>query len=262
MPEHDANQDELDEAVDRIVELGKPRLHRSFPMQVLTGAVAGGELSFGILALLVVEESTGSMLLGALAFSIGLLALQLGHSELFTEGFLVPVTTVAAKEGTVRQLMGLWAGTFVGNMIGGWVAMGLIVLGFPALHATMVEHATVFADARIGWSSLALTVLAGAAMTLMTRMHTGTEDEVARVLATIATAFVVAGTGVYHCVLDSLMMFGALQSGEAPFGYLGWLGFVWWAILGNMAGGIVLVTATRLVRSHAKIAATGDNATT
>lgn len=54
--EHDTREDELDEAVDRIVELGKPRLHRPFVMQVLTGAVAGGELGFGVLALLVVEH--------------------------------------------------------------------------------------------------------------------------------------------------------------------------------------------------------------
>jgi len=66
MSEPDVNEDELDEAVDRIVALGKPRLHRSFPMQVLTGAVAGGEIGFGILALLVVEEATGSKPLGAL----------------------------------------------------------------------------------------------------------------------------------------------------------------------------------------------------
>ncbi|WP_411285764.1 formate/nitrite transporter family protein [Lapillicoccus sp.] len=255
MSEHDVNvnEDEIDEAVDRIVALGKPRLHRSFPMQVLTGAVAGGEIGFGILALLVVEEATGSKLLGGFAFAIGLLALQLGHSELFTEGFLVPVTTVAAKEGTVAQLLRLWAGTFLGNVVGGWASLGLIVLGFPRLHAILVENGTVYADARLGWGSLALTLLAGAALTLMTRMHNGTDDDVAKSIATVAIAFVVAGTGVYHCVLDSLFMFGAILTGDASFGYVDWLGFVWWAVLGNMAGGIFLVTATRLVRSREQL---------
>ncbi len=253
MSDHDLNEDELDDAVDRIVELGKPRLHRSLAMQMLTGAVGGGELGFGILALLVVEEATGSKLLGALAFSIGFLALQLGQSELFTEGFLVPVTTVVAKEGTVRQLLTLWAGTFVGNMVGGVVAMGLIVLGFPALRGLLVEAGGTYADARFGWGSLALAVLAGAALTLMTRMHNGTEDDVAKAIASVAIAFVVAGTGVLHSVLDSLLMFGGMLTGEAPFGVTAWLGFIWWCVLGNMAGGLLLVTATRLVRSKEKI---------
>ncbi len=251
--EHDTREDELDDAVDRIVEQGKPRLHRPFSMQVLTGAVAGGEIGFGILALLVVEHETGSKLLGGLAFAIGLLALQLGHSELFTEGFLVPVTTVVAKEGSLWQLVKLWAGTLVGNMIGGWVAMALIVVGFPRLHELLVESGTVYADARLGGEGLALAVLAGAALTLMTRMHNGTDDDVAKVVATIAIAFVVAGTGVFHSVLDSLLMFGAILTGDASFGYLQWLGFLWWCVAGNMAGGLLLVTATRLVRSKGKI---------
>ena len=42
------------------------------------------------------KHATGSLLLGSVAFSVGFVALLLGHSELFTEGFLVPVTTVAA----------------------------------------------------------------------------------------------------------------------------------------------------------------------
>ncbi len=254
MSEHDTREDELEDAVDRIVELGKPRLHRSFAQQVLTGGVAGGELGFGILAMLVVEHETGNHLLGALAFSIGLLAMQLGHSELFTEGFLVPVTTVVAKEGTVTQLLKLWVGTFAGNLVGGWVAMLLIVTGLPELHDLLLQRGEEYAATSVGWGPLALAVLAGAALTLMTRMHNGTEDETARTVATIAIAFVVAGTGVLHSVLDALLLFGAILTGADKVGYGDWLRFEWWVVLANMAGGIFLVTATRLVRSHDKIA--------
>jgi hypothetical protein len=35
--------------------------------------------------------------------------LLLGHSELFTEGFLVPVTVVAAGKARVVDLVRLWA---------------------------------------------------------------------------------------------------------------------------------------------------------
>jgi len=253
MSEHSTREDEVDAAVDRIVDLGKPRLHRTFPQQVLTGGVAGGELGFGILAMLVVEHETGNHLLAALAFSIGLLALQLGHSELFTEGFLVPVATVAAKEGTVSQLFRLWAGTFAGNLVGGWVAMLLIVTGLPELHGLLIRRGEEFASTSVGWGPLALAVLAGAALTLMTRMHNGTEDETARTVATVAIAFVVAGTGVLHSVLDGLLLFGAILTGQGSVSYLDWLRFEWWVVPANMAGGILLVTATRLVRSKEKL---------
>src|SRR2546430_6467102 len=42
-------------------------------------------------------------------------------------------------------------------------------------------------------------------------------------------------------------MFAALHAG-APFGYLDWVRVVLWATLGNMIGGIGLVTVLRLVQ--------------
>ena len=84
--------------------------------------MAGLEIGFGVLVLLG-EDATGSVLLGALAFSIGFVALLLGHSELFTEGSLVPVTTVVAGAATWWQLGRLSLGTLVAPL-GGWVAPG------------------------------------------------------------------------------------------------------------------------------------------
>ena len=48
----------------------------------------------------------------------------------------------------------------------------------------------------------------------------------------------------------SLNMFAALHSG-APFGYLDWLRLMFWAALGNMVGGIGLVSMLRLVQVKA-----------
>jgi hypothetical protein len=42
-------------------------------------------------------------------------------------------------------------------------------------------------------------------------------------------------------------MFGALQHG-APFGYLDWAGVAAWYALGNMIGGVVMVSGLRLVQ--------------
>ena len=47
-------------------------------------------------------------------------------------------------------------------------------------------------------------------------------------------------------------MFAALHAG-APFGYLDWLGTLGWACLGNMIGGIGLVTVLRLVQVGADV---------
>ncbi|MCW2566436.1 MAG: formate/nitrite transporter family protein [Mycobacterium sp.] len=253
---HDDGQpreQDLDEALDRIVEAGLPRLHRAWPDLLATGTIAGIEVGLGVLALLVVEHATGSSLLAGLAFSVGFVALLLGRSELFTEGFLVPITVVVAKHATVGQLLRLWAGTLVGNLAGGWVVTWLIIHGLPSLRAQAVESARPFAEAPLGLRAFCLAVLAGAAITLLTRMQNGTEDDVAKLLAAVVTAFVIVGTGLFHSVLDSLLVFAALHTGRFPFGYAGLLGWFAWTVLGNLVGGVGLTTLLRLVRSRRQL---------
>lgn len=199
-------------------------------------------------------HATGSDLLGGLAFSIGFLALLLGRSELFTEGFLVPIVTVAAKRARARHLGKLWSGTLVANLAGGWLVMWLVVLGFPDLHEELVKLASRYATAPLSAESMSLAVLAGAAITLMTRMQHGTDEMVGKIAAAVAGAFLLAGLGLFHSVLDSLLIFGALHTGDAPFGYLDWLQWFAYTVVGNMVGGLGLVTLLRLVRSKERLA--------
>lgn len=240
-------------SVDRIVEEGTPRLHRAWPDLLATGTMAGLEVSIGVLALLVVTERTGSPLLGGLAFSFGFMALLLGHSELFTEGFLVPITVVYAKAARVRDLARFWLGSAAGNLVGGWVMTWFVMRAFPDLHARAVEAASSFIDLGVTLRSFCLAVLAGAAITLMTRMQNGTDSMPAKLVVAVAAAFVLAGLQLAHSILESLLIFCALHAG-APFGYADWLGWFGWTVLGNAVGGIGLVTVLRLVRSRQLLA--------
>jgi formate/nitrite transporter FocA (FNT family) len=247
-------EDELEDAFVRLVSEGEERLQRPLLDQVITGLLAGLEIGSGVLALLVVLHETGSHLLAGLAFSVGFLALLLGKSELFTESFLVPVTAVAAKHGRLRDLAQLWGVTLVANLVGGWCVMALVMTAFPELSETAIEAARHFTDR--GWSlrTLCLAVLAGSIITLMTRMQHGTEDMVGKIAAAIAGAFLLAGLQLFHSILDSLIIFGALHTREAPFGYGAWLSFLGLSLLGNALGGLGLVTLLRMVRTRALLA--------
>jgi len=246
-------EDVLEESFTRQVIEGTQRLSRPWREVLVTGFVGGTEVAIGVLALVFVLHETGSQLLGGLAFSVGFIALLLGRTELFTEGFLVPVVTVAAKRAKVSQLLKLWSGTLVANLVGGWLIMWLIVLGYPSLHAQLVSTATKFATAPLDAETITLTVLAGATMTLMTRMQHGTDDMPAKIVAAVVGAFLLAGTGMFHSVLDSLLIFGALHTGDATFGYDDWLRFFLVAAAGNAVGGLGLVTVLRLVRSKDRL---------
>jgi formate/nitrite transporter FocA (FNT family) len=241
-------EDQIAEAFDAIVSEGAQRLHRSWREVLTTGLAAGLEVATGILALLAVTAATGSHLLAGLAFSIGFMALLLGRSELFTEGFLVPVAAVVAKRASLGQLARLWSGTLLANLAGGWVFMWLVVHAFPDLRSTVIESGTHFVHAPLDLQSVCLALLAGVAITLMTRMQHGTSSDAVRVAASIAGAFLLAGLLLFHSILDSLVIFGAIHAG-APFGYGDWLAWFWYVTLLNMAGGMLTITLTRLVRS-------------
>ncbi|MGY1808798.1 formate/nitrite transporter family protein [Blastococcus sp. SYSU D00669] len=241
-------EDEVSQAFGTIVSEGAQRLHRTWREVLATGLAGGLEVATGVLALLAVLAETGSHLLAGLAFSIGFIALLLARSELFTEGFLVPVTAVVARRASWPQLGKLWGGTLVANLAGGWLVMWLVMTAFPQLAPTAVESAVTFVDAPLDLRAVCLALLAGSTLTLMTRMQHGTTSDPAKIVAAVAGAFVLAGLSLFHSILDSLIIFGALHAG-APFGYADWLSWFWYTALLNMAGGLLVVTFLRLLRS-------------
>ena len=251
--EHGRANDDVEEPVEtthtQAAEEGAQRLHRSWPVLLTTGFLGGVEISVGLLAYLLTLHETGSHLLAGLALSVGFVALFLAHSELFTEGFFYPIMAIATGRGTWLELLRLWGVTLATNLLGGWVTVGLIGLAFPKLHPELAESAHHFLEIGLSWQGVALALLAGVGITLMTRMQAGAEDASTKVVASVAGALVLGGGSLFHSVLDSVIMFGAIHSGAAGIDYLDWLGWIWWVIPLNILGGLALTTGPRVLRS-------------
>jgi formate/nitrite transporter FocA (FNT family) len=244
-------QEPVDEALretfGRTIDEGRRRLGRTWPSLLATGAVGGLDVGAGVFGMLVVEQKTGDELLGALAFTIGFVAVTLARSELFTEDFLVPVATVVAHQARVRDVVRLWAGTAATNLLGGWVITLLAIAAVPALKATAIKAGVHYTSMGIGWRSFASGMLGGGAITLMTWMQNSDESIVSRVTAAVSIAFLLAAGGLNHAIVASLLMFSAIHA-RGPFGYLDWAGAASWAALANIVGGLGLVTVLRLVQ--------------
>ncbi|WP_298251681.1 formate/nitrite transporter family protein [uncultured Arthrobacter sp.] len=252
-------EDELKESFDKTIDEGAERLHRTLRTILVTGVFGGFEIGLGIMAYLAVLHETGNELLAGLAFGVGLVALLLAHSELFTENFLMPVGAVIAREGSLAQLAKLWIGTLVANLAGGWVFVWIIMQAFPQWSATVGESAHHYVDAPFSLQTVALAVLGGSTITLMSRMQQGTENDVAKIVATMIGGFLLAGLQLFHSILDSLLIFAAIQSG-ADIDYGQWIGWFGYTLLFNMLGGLVLVTLLRLVRTKELIEERRDDA--
>jgi formate/nitrite transporter FocA (FNT family) len=239
---------EIEEAFDRLVQEGDDRLSRPLLPLVATGFLGGIDVGVGVLAYLVVRHETGNPLLGALAFTIGFVALLMARSELFTENFLVPVTAVVAGRGSIGQLARLWGVTLALNLAGGFVMAGMTVVALPDLRPTAVEAGAHYAHLGVSWRSLFLAVLAGTVITLLTRMQHATDDMGVKLVPAVLMSFVLVGGQLFHSVLDSILMFAGLLSGGADYNWADWSGALLWSSLGNLIGGLVLVTAVRLLR--------------
>jgi len=252
--EPDIAQQDTERTFDRLVDEGQQRLGRSWSGVIATGLLGGLDVGVGVLALLLVEHATESKVLGGLAFSIGFIALTLARSELFTEDFLVPVAAVITKTSPVLSLLRLWGVTIVTNLAGGWLITGIIIAGFPSLRSTAVSSAKFYINLGTGWRAFALALMGGFLITLMTHMQHSTDSDGVRLVPATVMGFLLGAGQVNHAIVASLLCFAALHVG-APFGYADWLGLVAFAALGNMIGGLGLVTVLRLLQVPHKVAA-------
>ena len=238
---------------------GRRRLSRRPWALIATGQVGGIDVGTGVLALLFVEHETGSVLLAGLAFSIGFIALSLAKSELFTEDFLVPVSTVIARQARFRALLRLWAATLVGNLVAGWVLTYLIMTGYPQFADTALKAGGHYIELGLGWRAFSLAVIGGAVITLMTWMQYNTESSGLKLVPAVTGGFLLAGAQLNHAVVNSLLIFSALHTGRAPFGYLDWAQTAGLAAAGNLVGGLLLVTLLRLFQIPHAVKQERDN---
>jgi formate-nitrite transporter family protein len=247
-----------DDTFDRIVDEGQQRLGRSWVQLIATGFLGGFDVSVGVLALLLVEELTHNPLLSGLAFSAGFIALTLARSELFTENFLVPVVAVVAKAGNAKGLARLWGTTLLTNLVAGWLLSALLMVAFPSLRETAVQVAGKYIALGITWQAFALAVVGGMLITVMTHLQHSTESDGVRLIPAVIVGVMLSIGHVNHAVVASLSCFAALVAG-APFGYGDWAGMLVLAIVGNMVGGLGLVTLLRLLQLPHKVIEARDD---
>jgi formate/nitrite transporter FocA (FNT family) len=247
------SEQEVEDTLERSVQEGRQRMDRSWPALVATGLVGGIDVGTGVMAMLVVEAKTGDKLLGGLAFSVGFVALTLARSELFTEDFLVPVSAVIARQARFRSLLRLWGVTAAANLLGGWVFTYLVMTGFSEVAKPAVQAGGHYIDLGLGWRAFSLALLGGAVITLMTWMQHSTESMGVRLVPAVTTGFLLAGLQLNHAIVNSLLIFAGLHTHHTSYGYLDWAATAGWAALGNMLGGVGLVTVLRMLQVPHKV---------
>ena len=235
------------------VEVGLLRLNRSWLEMFMSGLIAGMNVTFGIIASSYVAGATEplvggptSKIFGALFFPIGFMFLLIGKSELFTENFLLPVTTVLAKKTKIRRLFKLWGLTLAGNMGGIFLfaliiasSLGLLLPVFVINHIHTVAHSYM---SKSPYIMVLSGVFAGWLITLMTWLLIASSGTLARIIIIWAVGFMIYLGSFSHIVVASSEILISINS-SSGMSYIPWLTkFVPLTIIGNMIGGLVFVT--------------------
>jgi len=250
---------ESPEIVEDASKIGRKRLQRPRAGDIVTSIIGGMSVSFGVVAMAWAAASFGATdgpslahLVGALAYPVGFVILLVGKGELFTENFLLPVTAVLERRGTLRQLGALWVVTLLGNLLGALVFAALIsrpdVLD-PAPAAVVVESARRAVDYPF-WTAFAKALFAGWLMTILTWLLLAAEGLGPRLfLIWLIGTLIILGEFT-HVIISGAEVFMASLLGS-DVGVDDWMGGTFLPILaGNLIGGIVFVTLLHYVQAQ------------
>ncbi len=238
---------------------GIHRLDRSWLEMGVSGFVAGMNVAFGALAAASVAGAvTASFgehtemfanVLGALVFPIGFLFVVVGRSELFTENFLVPTTSVIAKKASVFSLLRLWSITLIGNLLGAFAVANMVALehyhGVPAVYTVAhIHNLAEYLSLERDWdASFIAGIFAGWLITLMTWLLLSTAETIAKMAIIWCVGFMIMLSSFNHVVVNGLEILMAIFTGHQAIHYSDWLSNNFLpTLLGNMVGGLIFVT--------------------
>jgi len=248
-----------DEIWEEAVDEGERRVGRTPAAIASTGFVGGFDVMLGVLAMAATSGALTALvgegpahLAGSLVFGVGFVFLIVGRGELFTENFLIPIGSVIAGRAGMASVLRLWTVTFVANYAG--IALAALVLTRPGVLGAETLAATgPVADTLAGRGAVSATlsaVIAGATMTLLTWLTHAAERDSARILVALVVGFVIAVPSMNHAVVSfgDLLMAGFAHTTTAGTWEI--VRTLLCAILGNVVGGMGLVTLNRLVMAR------------
>jgi formate/nitrite transporter FocA (FNT family) len=248
-----------DEIWDEAVDEGERRVGRTPAAIASTGFVGGVDVMLGVLAMAATSGALTALVgegpahvAGSLVFGVGFVFLIVGRGELFTENFLIPVGSVLAGRAGKGSVLRLWGLTFLANYAG--IALAALILTRPGvLDAETLKAAGPVADTlalRGAVSATLSAVIAGATMTLLTWLTHAAERDSARILVALVIGFVIAVPAMNHAVVSfgELLMAGFAHTTAVSTWDV--IRTLLCAILGNIVGGMGLVTLNRLVMAR------------
>ncbi len=222
-------------------ELKRPAL--GLAVSGVAGGVGMGLTGLGIaIASALLGTSGPAQFVSHMLYPIGFITVILGRAQLFTENTLYPVALVMSEKRHLWTTLRLWGIVLPSNVFGALIfaalavrtgalkpeyASSLIRLG---LDAAKGDFHTIF------WSG----VMGGWIIAMVAWLVSGSHTITGSVAMIFLLTFIVGLGNFAHCIATSGEILSAVLTHELTArAYFHWL---WPAVLGNICGGVLLVT--------------------
>ena len=245
------------EIARRVEAAGETKARMALLPLAMLSVLAGAFIGLGAMLSVMVRADTSlgfaaSTFLSGLVFSLGLLMVVVAGAELFTGNNLL-VMAWADGRITSAQVLRNWLIVCLGNLVG---AIGLAWLVFVSGHTSMnagavgqkVVQIALAKQALPFWSAFARGVLCNILVCMAVGMAMGGRSVVDKAVAVMFPVMAFVAAGFEHSIANMYLMPQAMllqASGVLADGVLvtwqGMLGNLAPVILGNLAGGAVLV---------------------
>ena len=246
------------EIAARVESVGVAKARLPLLSTLMLGMLAGAFIGLGALLNVLVKSDTtlgyaATQILGGVVFSLGLILVTVAGAELFTGNNLL-VMAWADRKITTADLLKNWIVACGANFLG---AAGLAVLVYLSGHPDMNDGAIAAQYLKIAaakcslpfWTAFFRGVLCNVLVCMAVWMALAGRSVVDKVVAIVfpIAGFVAAGfehsiANMYVIPLAMLIKtFGATGAGADAITWGGFIGNLVPVILGNLAGGSVLV---------------------
>lgn len=257
MPEPSPNPNEIWHVA---ADEGERRVSRGALALAVTGFVGGADVMLGVGAMTSASGGLGhamphqtASVLAALVFGIGFVFITVGRSELFTENFLIPVAAAIEHRARITHLFRLYAITLAANLLGLYTLSAIMVTRGVLDHDSLIAAgrlADIYTSRTTG-AALLSGVMAGAVMTLWTWMTEAADSTIARVAIALVIGAMLALPTLNHVVVGTgEMMFGVMAGTSSMSTWADVAQNFGVALIGNLVGGLGLVTLTRVVQAR------------
>jgi formate/nitrite transporter FocA (FNT family) len=234
------------EILEQVIENGHEELNRSTHALAFSGVAGGMTMGLTGLGVAIAQATLGpgqwQDLVAHLLYPLGFIAVIIGRAQLFTENTLYPVIIVLDERRRVWNMLRLWGTVFASNVLGA-LLFALLAERVPSLMPAYAEALVKLGLAALGnttdfifWSG----VIGGWLIALVAWMVSASHWTIGQIAIVWMLTFVVGIGHFAHCIATSGEILAAVVSGSAPvLTYLHWLLF---ATLGNIAGGVTIVS--------------------